>query len=340
MATVAPKKGSKDETEVELELMDGHKDPTPEKKPSTNSIPDVTRRVLRGPLAPVNNFLDGLEQGVKEFYSNNNFVIKGLIYATALIGFLAYLIIALYMDFKRARVLLYLTIITAVCVMYSLVKKYFGHVIEQRVYQPIQTNIIDRFWKYIKWALIGLFIAFVIFWIVYDTIDDPSRLISLAGLFTYILIGFLFSTNRSRVKWRPVLWGFALQFVFGLIILRTDFGYQIFRLIGNLITTFLGFSSEGSGFLFQGLAQFAFSVLPIVVYFSAFTYVIWYLGNNSFLFTFFSQFNILKLFVQNLIDSLEIMSSSFLLVDFTKPNKLYKVLTKKKYFTIYVVYIY
>ena len=116
-----------------------------------------------------------------------------------------------------------------------------------------------------------LFAAFVVFWIVYDTIQDPSRLISLAGLFVYVTIGYLCSTNRSRIRWRPVLWGFALQFVFGLLILRTQIGFEVFKWMGDRVTLFLGFSKAGSDFLFRGRTEFAFSVLPIIVYFSAFT---------------------------------------------------------------------
>ncbi|PIK62885.1 putative solute carrier family 28 member 3, partial [Apostichopus japonicus] len=84
------------------------------------------------------------------------------------------------------------------------------------------------------------------------------------------------------VKWRPVLWGVALQFVFGLIILRTEIGYNIFRWLGDLTQTFLDFSEAGAKFLFgdpQYLDHFfAFKVLPILIYFSSFISILYHWG--------------------------------------------------------------
>ena len=148
----------------------------------------------------------------------------------------------------------------------------------KKVFNPIRVHFIDRFWKCIKWGFIILFIAFVIFWIAYDTAKNSERLISLAGLFVYMIIGFLFSTNRNKIKWRPILWGFLLQFVFGLLILRTDVGFQVFKWIGDRVAILLGFSSDASAFFFRGLPQFAFIILPIIAYFSALIYLLWYFG--------------------------------------------------------------
>ena len=61
----------------------------------------------------------------------------------------------------------------------------------------------DNYYIYIfplKRSVVGFFVAFLIFWIAYDTRKEPSRLISLVGLFIYILIGFLFSKHRDQVN--------------------------------------------------------------------------------------------------------------------------------------------
>ena len=53
---------------------------------------------------------------------------------------------------------------------------------------------------YSQRVAVGCFVAFLIFWIAWDTRQDPSRLISLVGLFVYIFIGFLFSKKRDQVR--------------------------------------------------------------------------------------------------------------------------------------------
>jgi nucleoside permease NupC len=50
--------------------------------------------------------------------------------------------------------------------------------------------------------------------------------------------------------WRPVLWGLALQFIFGLIILRTGAGRKFFEVVGDQISVFLDYSDAGASFVF------------------------------------------------------------------------------------------
>ena len=54
----------------------------------------------------------------------------------------------------------------------------------------------------------------------------------------------------TQVKWRPVLWGMALQFVLGLFVLRTKVGFMIFDFLGDLVQTFLAYTDEGAIFVF------------------------------------------------------------------------------------------
>ena len=66
-----------------------------------------------------------------------------------------------------------------------------------------------------------------------------------------------------QVDWRPVVWGFGLQFVFGLLILRTDPGRVFFKWLGDRVTIFLSFSDYGARFIFGDLVSpryFAFKV--------------------------------------------------------------------------------
>jgi CNT family concentrative nucleoside transporter len=100
-----------------------------------------------------------------------------------------------------------------------------------------------------------------------------ERLISLLGLIVFTGIAYGISVNRSAVRWKPVLWGIALQFGFALLILRTPIGLTVFQFLGDVVTQFLNFSDEGAKFVFGENFQdfyFAFKVLPTIIFFSAF----------------------------------------------------------------------
>ena len=66
--------------------------------------------------------------------------------------------------------------------------------------------------------------------------------------------------------WRPVIWGLALQFIFGLLILRTGAGRKFFEFVGDQINVFLDYSDAGSSFVFGNSFKdhfFAFKVSDI-----------------------------------------------------------------------------
>lgn len=108
-----------------------------------------------------------------------------------------------------------------------------------------------------------------------------ERLISLFGLFVFIGISYTVSVNRQAVRWRPVLWGVALQFILAVIILRTRIGYTIFKFLGDLVSQFLNFSDEGAKFVFGENLQehfIAFKVLPTIIFFSAFISLLYHYG--------------------------------------------------------------
>ena len=106
------------------------------------------------------------------------------------------------------------------------------------------------------------------------------------GLGFLILMGYLLSSNRRRIDWNLVCTGLLLQLVFALSVLKVDRVAQSFDWLSQQVVTFLNFSEKGAEFLFGGLVNnqetfgyiFAFKVLPTVVFFSAFTSVLYYFG--------------------------------------------------------------
>uniref|UniRef100_A0A670YYT8 Solute carrier family 28 member 3 n=1 Tax=Pseudonaja textilis TaxID=8673 RepID=A0A670YYT8_PSETE len=79
----------------------------------------------------------------------------------------------------------------------------------------------------------------------------------------------------------PVIWGVAMQFVLGLITLRTKIGFDAFNWLGNQVQIFLGYTDAGAKFVFGEKYTdhfFAFKVLPIIIFFSTVMSVLYHVG--------------------------------------------------------------
>ena len=106
------------------------------------------------------------------------------------------------------------------------------------------------------------------------------------GMLTLIFVAFLFSSNRKAINWRVVALGLIFQLVIAIGVLKVPFIKKIFEWVGGLFVSVLDFTRAGSKFLFEGLVVdmdtfgfiFAFQVLPTIIFFSALTSVLFYLG--------------------------------------------------------------
>ncbi|MAU17316.1 MAG: Na+ dependent nucleoside transporter [Muricauda sp.] len=106
------------------------------------------------------------------------------------------------------------------------------------------------------------------------------------GMAILILISFLFSSNRKAINWKTVGIGLSLQVLIAIGVLKVPFVQYIFERVGSIFVSILDFTRAGSQFLFEGLVVdmdtfgyiFAFQVLPTIIFFSALTSVLYYLG--------------------------------------------------------------
>ncbi|MEM8846630.1 MAG: nucleoside transporter C-terminal domain-containing protein [Bacteroidota bacterium] len=106
------------------------------------------------------------------------------------------------------------------------------------------------------------------------------------GMGVLVLISFLFSSNKRAINWKTVGIGLALQLFIAIGVLKVPFVKLIFEKIGEVFVSILDFTRAGSKFLFEGLVVdmdtfgfiFAFQVLPTIIFFSALTSVLFYLG--------------------------------------------------------------
>jgi len=113
-----------------------------------------------------------------------------------------------------------------------------------------------------------------------------SRLTGLFGLVLILAIGFALSRNRKAISWRVVAWGLGLQVVFAVFVLRVSFGREMFKWLGGVVTSILGFSYAGSEFVFGEIGKqhssigvvFAFQIMPAIIFVSALFAIMYYLG--------------------------------------------------------------
>ena len=109
---------------------------------------------------------------------------------------------------------------------------------------------------------------------------------ALFGMAVLIGVAVLFSSNRKRIPWRLVGIGMALQFIIAVLVLKVDIVRVGVDAVSNFFVRILDFNRAGTEFLFGSLVTntqsfgflFAFNVLPTIIFFSALTSLLFYLG--------------------------------------------------------------
>tara|TARA_Y100000590_G_scaffold250594_1_gene281476 strand:- start:3004 stop:4278 length:1275 start_codon:yes stop_codon:yes gene_type:complete len=139
-----------------------------------------------------------------------------------------------------------------------------------------------------------------------------DKIISIFGIFTILGLAYLLSNNKRNIDKKLIVWGLSLQLFFSIIILKVPGGKMIFKYIDSIIKKILDFSVEGSMFLFGNLGnkdmfgpweqnfpndgtwpgfgfQFAFLVLPTVIFFSSLMSVLYHFGIMQKIISFMSK---------------------------------------------------
>lgn len=114
-----------------------------------------------------------------------------------------------------------------------------------------------------------------------------SLLRGILGMVVLLAIAIALSTNRKAINWRTVGFGLSAQLLLAITVLKVEFVQKIFKGIGNIFLAVLDFTQKGTEFLFAAfstgkieasLNTFAVSILPTIIFFSALTSVLFYLG--------------------------------------------------------------
>ena len=119
--------------------------------------------------------------------------------------------------------------------------------------------------------------------IPHEGISITSIVRGIIGLSSIILIAYLLSNNKKRIDWRTIIIGLSTQLVIAVAVLRVEFVRMIFEKIGQGFLAIVTFTNQGSKILFGELADsskygeiFVFQVLPVIIFFSALTSVLYY----------------------------------------------------------------
>ncbi|KAJ8953708.1 hypothetical protein NQ314_007318 [Rhamnusium bicolor] len=170
--------------------------------------------------------------------------------------------------------------------IYGLLYAYVGKpiivpYIHKNVWKPLAIFLSN-----IKYGSIIFYVSLLVAtvaYLVFDTKDNRNRLIPISGLFIFLLIGFVISSNRSMINWRTVIWGIILQFVFGLLTIRWDVGRNILQCIGDKVNILLNYAFMGAAFtygddLIYNQGVFAFKALSTIYFISMLVNMLYYYG--------------------------------------------------------------
>jgi concentrative nucleoside transporter, CNT family len=136
-----------------------------------------------------------------------------------------------------------------------------------------------------------------------------ERLTSFVGLFVFVGLCWVISENRSRIDWRPVLWGVGLQLAIGLVVLSPTVSSFFYTVVNGGVAKLLSFSEAGARFVFGSIEAhdvvvgppdvlaggggehrvvigdvspavktFAFWILPTIIFFSSLMSLLYHIG--------------------------------------------------------------
>jgi len=105
------------------------------------------------------------------------------------------------------------------------------------------------------------------------------------GMLSLLLLAFILSKNKKAINWRTVGFGLLAQLILAIGVLKVPFVQSAFEFVGNIFVKILDFTSAGSEFLLGDLMDtstygyiFVFQILPTIIFFSALTSILFYLG--------------------------------------------------------------
>ncbi|XKL60229.1 hypothetical protein PGB90_001245 [Kerria lacca] len=154
--------------------------------------------------------------------------------------------------------------------------------LQLRDLQPAKSTF---FWSFVSSYSKKLFyiippILFIVF-LIYDTANDRSRLISLSGIFVIYIFGYLFSKHPSKIRWDILYRATMIQVIMAICTVRWEKGKFFFENVGNKIEKFLSYGYVGAAFVYSDnliykQVVFAFQCLSIIYFINFLVEILFY----------------------------------------------------------------
>lgn len=276
------------------------------------SIPDQTEEPRQAEVTPVNNgkakqphleeplfpgIICTFRENLVQMFKNQSYLISQMIKYILNVALIAYLAAAVYHWNKTVSdkhinwcnglgiLLIIVGLLYWILFYYKFIVPFIFPAFAPYINSIAETKIYKAVSRYLGETLqLACIIGFIIF-VYYDTAGERRRLLSLLGIAFFIIGGFLFSKHPTKVQWRSVFWGIALQIAIGILSIRWRAGRIVFECIGSHVRTFLEFAYEGAAFIYTDdlvknpkHAVFAFQALSCIYFLSFVVQILFYYG--------------------------------------------------------------
>jgi len=118
-----------------------------------------------------------------------------------------------------------------------------------------------------------------------DGFSMNSLFRGILGMLALLVIAFLLSNNKKAINWKTIGFGLIAQLILAIGVLKVPFVQSLFEFVGKIFVKILEFTQAGSIFLLGDMMNvesygfiFIFQILPTIIFFSALTSVLFYLG--------------------------------------------------------------
>ncbi|XP_052810188.1 solute carrier family 28 member 3-like isoform X2 [Mya arenaria] len=190
------------------------------------------------------------------------------------------LVVSLRYGCQDVKPLIGLAVIIATCLSIWFLRTRFADQLT-KITEALGHGVTPRGRKLLKIGVCVCAVGGILTVLVITLVRRPGNAVALVGILFFISVLWILSAHPGKVRWRPVLGGFCLQFYFAVVILRWPAGYSGFQWMGQRVQQFLSFTDEGSKFVFGDKFTdhlFAFKILPVIVFFSCAINVLYYVG--------------------------------------------------------------
>ncbi|RUS81030.1 hypothetical protein EGW08_011196 [Elysia chlorotica] len=222
-------------------------------------------------------------QTCKNTFLKNRPLVKKVFKIICFIGVCVYLGFAFHHSFGDEQSLTLLGVVcfaVGYCIISRCIRKYEDKL--KHTLGDAENSKCVRISKLVYWWTLGLLLVALVAYVLVDSVlKRPQNLLSLVGVVVFPGLLLLLSTRPQQVRWRPVIGGILLQFVFGVLVLKTQSGLRCFQWLADRVTEYLDHTNHGAKFVFgQSFTDhyFAFKVLPCIIVFSATISILYYLG--------------------------------------------------------------